>query len=130
TASGKTLSWTLGSTSPRTTVWPRYTSSDACSSDLDYSATMDWKDGSTSPGVIVASSAGGFDVQAGHTYEEEGSYPIHVSIADLGGSTVAADDSVSAGDAALTASGETLTATVVATMPMTTATAHYAVAHS
>src|SRR5207302_637245 len=120
TASGKTLSGTEGAAIPVTTVVAHFTDAHSHGALGDYTASIDWKDGTSSPGVIVASSAGGFDVQAGHTYEEEGSYPIHVSIADLGGSTVAADDTLTVDDAAITAGVVTLTATVVGALTMVT----------
>src|SRR5207237_485240 len=129
-ASLKALSGTEGTAVPPSTVVAHFADADPHGTATDYSATVDWKDGSTSAGVIVASSAGGFDVQAGHTYEEEGSYPIHVSIADLGGSTVGADGSVSVGDAALTASGKTLSGTEGAAIPVTTVVAHFTDADS
>src|SRR5205807_1195688 len=125
TASGGTLSGTEGAPVPSTTVVAHFSDADPHGLATDYSATVDWKDGSSSAGVIVANSGGGFDVQAGHIYEEEGSYPIHVSIADLGGSTANADGSLSVADAALIASDKTLTATEGAAITSTTVVADF-----
>src|SRR5439155_1489729 len=59
----------------------------------DYSATIHWDDGSTDTVTSTASTVGqivagdGFDVQGSHTYSEEGSHFIYVTVADAGGST-------------------------------------------
>src|SRR5207302_583069 len=111
TASGKTLTATEGAAIPMTTVVAHFTDADPHGTASNYSATVDWKDGSTSNGTVVANGSGGFDVQAGHTYVEEGSYPIHVSIADLDGTTASADGSLSVADATLTASTKTVAST-------------------
>jgi hypothetical protein len=55
----------------------------------DYTATIDWGDSSTSAGVVVSDSARGFGfrVEGTHTYAEEGSYPVSVSVHDADGSS-------------------------------------------
>jgi hypothetical protein len=58
----------------------------------DYSATIAWGDGSTTPGSIVPDPAnpGTFDVNGSHTYAQIGSFPVTVSIQGPGGSTATA----------------------------------------
>jgi hypothetical protein len=64
----------------------------------DYSATINWGDGSTSAGT-VASVAGGFQVDGTHTYAQAGSYPTAVSVADLHGANAAAHGTATVGSA-------------------------------
>jgi Tol biopolymer transport system component len=58
----------------------------------DYSATIDWGDGTTTAGAVTADPviAGQFDVSGGRTYAEEGAFGIVVTITDSGGSTATA----------------------------------------
>jgi hypothetical protein len=72
------------------------------STATDYTATIDWGDGTTSAGVIASSSAHGFGftVSGSHTYSEEGQYPIAVTVHDVDGSTSTATGSSSAQGAA------------------------------
>jgi hypothetical protein len=55
----------------------------------DYSATINWGDGVTSAGVITADPTipGQFDVSGGHTYADEKSLAVTVTISDLGSSS-------------------------------------------
>ncbi|HQU41232.1 MAG TPA: TIGR03118 family protein [Pirellulales bacterium] len=50
----------------------------------DYSATIDWGDGTSSTGTISADVGGGFDVNGSHTYNDEGAETVSVAIADPG----------------------------------------------
>jgi parallel beta-helix repeat protein len=77
----------------------------------DFTATITWGDGSSSAGTVSAGGSGGFVVTGGHTYAEEGSYAVHVTINDAGGSTTSADSSASVADAPLTAAGTSISAT-------------------
>jgi hypothetical protein len=91
----------------------------------DYTATIDWGDGHRSPGVIVANTAGGFDVQGANTYTAAGTFPIRVLIQDLGLSSVAVTNTA---HIPLTATTTTLTesaSSALAGQPITfTATVH------
>ena len=69
-----------------------FTDADTAGTVSEFSATIDWGDGSTSPGTIAASGAG-FIVNGSHQYGEGGSYPIKVAIKDVGGQTAAATSS-------------------------------------
>jgi uncharacterized repeat protein (TIGR01451 family) len=45
-----------------------------------FSATLEFGDGSSGPGTVVASSQGGYDVFATHTYANPGTYSVGVTI--------------------------------------------------
>jgi hypothetical protein len=49
-----------------------------------YSATIQWGDGSSSTGNIVANGNGGYNVIGTHTYTKAGDYSVVVSINDAG----------------------------------------------
>jgi hypothetical protein len=53
----------------------------------DYTATIDWGDGSSGPGVIVA-DGNGFRVVGNHAYGQEGSYSVIVAVLDQGGNSL------------------------------------------
>ena len=63
----------------------------------DYSATIDWGDGTTSAGTIVFPGTHGgtpcpADVEGTHTYNDEGSYTVKITVKDKGGSQVNLSD--------------------------------------
>jgi hypothetical protein len=71
----------------------------------DFTATIDYGDASGTVSTTVKAAGGGrFSVLGAHTYAEEGTYPIHVTVTDKGGSNVTADGSASVSDAALSVS--------------------------
>jgi hypothetical protein len=83
-----------------------------------YTATVDWGDGSpTTTPTVVADPAGGFDVNAGHTYANYGTYMTTVTISDPEGSQTTAVGRTDVADAALNSSG--LGITGVAGQPIT-----------
>ncbi|HUY36366.1 MAG TPA: DUF4214 domain-containing protein [Pirellulales bacterium] len=55
----------------------------------DFTATVDWGDGSSSAGTIAA-SGGGFKVSGSHAYAEDGTFAVKTTIADAGGGTATA----------------------------------------
>src|SRR5262249_22033311 len=64
----------------------------ASSTDADPNATagnyrvlVDWGDNTTSGGTVAAGASGGFVVNGSHTYAEEGTYAVTVSVVDVGG---------------------------------------------
>ena len=75
-------------------------------------ASIDWGDGTTSAGNIVIAGTGNYNVFGTHTYAEEGSDTIKVTITDtnigVSAQTTSLDKTT---DAPLTAQGETLSAT-------------------
>jgi hypothetical protein len=52
----------------------------------DFSATINWGDGTTSAGT-VASTDGGFEVRGSHIYTDEGTFPIIVTASEANAST-------------------------------------------
>lgn len=78
----------------------------------DFSATIDWGDGTTTAGTIT-SVAGKLAVNGSHTYAEEGTYPAQVFIFDDAPGTASgtANMTVNVADAALNTSGTNLSLT-------------------
>jgi hypothetical protein len=70
----------------------------------DFTATIDWGDGTTSAGTITVAGTG-FNVSAPHTYTQEGSYTISVTVLDKGGSGSTATTMAVVRDANVTAAG-------------------------
>jgi hypothetical protein len=68
----------------------RFTDGDPGGAASDYSASIDWGDGATSPGKVQAAPGGAFTVIGDHTYPKHGSYPVQVIVADAGGATTTA----------------------------------------
>ena len=68
----------------------------------DYTATINWGDSTSSAGTVTASGTG-FSVHASHTYVEEGTYAVTVTVADFGGATTSTTGSAIVADAPLTA---------------------------
>src|SRR6185437_5358731 len=79
----------------------------------DFTATIDWGDGSaTTSGSVIANTNGGFDVTGAHIYDQEAtSLPITVMIGDAGGSIAIALGTAQVADAPLAAAAATIAAT-------------------
>src|SRR5262249_21326828 len=54
-----------------------FSDTNTLASASDFTATIDWGDGTTSAGT-VAGANGNFTVSGNHTYAEDGSYPVSV----------------------------------------------------
>ena len=81
-----------------------FTDGDPLATSADFSATISWGDGGSSAGTVSASGAG-FAVSGGHTFADEGSYQVNVTItkiADVSNSAVA-HSTATVGDAAISA---------------------------
>jgi hypothetical protein len=77
----------------------------------DFSATINWGDGSTTSGT-VSGSAGNFTVSGNHTYLTSGNLPVTVTITDVDGATTTANSTANVnGDVVITdtTGGENLT---------------------
>ncbi len=89
-----------------TAVVATVTDPDPASTGAEYSATIDWGDTTSSAGTLSGPVGGPFDVSGTHTYAEEGTYTVTVTVTDTdfpanhGTVTSTAD----VADAALTAS--------------------------
>jgi RHS repeat-associated protein len=77
-----------------------------------YMAVINWGDGSTSTGTVLATTTKGhFTVLGSHVYAEEGSYSASVNVRDLGGNSATALTSAAVADASLRATGKTVYST-------------------
>jgi hypothetical protein len=56
----------------------------------NFSATIDWGDGQTTAGTISTTASGSFVVSGTHTYTEDGTFPIFVTVGDTDGATATA----------------------------------------
>jgi hypothetical protein len=80
----------------------------------DFSALIDWGDGSSSAGTITQPGGTGttFDVSGSHTYTASGTYTVTVDISDVGGSTGTASDSADVANGTITCTGSGCSGTV------------------
>ncbi|HEY1591106.1 MAG TPA: hypothetical protein VGF81_04890 [Solirubrobacteraceae bacterium] len=108
TASGTPVSATEGQAFSGNVA--TFTDPDTSATASEYSATIDWGDGTTSTGTI-SGSGGSFTVAGSHTYAEEGSYTIKTTITDVdfASNTATASSTATVADAALHATGTTIT---------------------
>jgi len=77
-----------------------FTSAAVNAQPADFTAMINWGDGSTSAGTITASAGGGFIVSATKTYSTVGVYQAQVTITDAGGSKATASATVTVANAA------------------------------
>jgi hypothetical protein len=75
---------------PATVVVATFTDANALAKPGDFSATVDWGDGTTGPATVSTRPGGGFQVTGTTRYATPDSYPVSVAIADAGGSTATA----------------------------------------
>ncbi len=104
TAAGVSISATEGNAF--TGAVATFTDPDANATAAEYSATIDWADGGSSVGTISPTSGGNFSVSGNHTYAEEGTYHVAVTITDTDNpsNSAIAKSTANVGDAALKAS--------------------------
>ncbi|HEX5447009.1 MAG TPA: DUF4214 domain-containing protein [Pirellulales bacterium] len=119
TATGTTLS-VPEATVLTPAVVATFTDADPNGTVSDYTATIDWGDGSSTTGAVTAgpppaaspisgAPAGAFYVSGSHAYAEDGAYTIAVKIADAGGATATATSSVTVTEPALTGAAVSIT---------------------
>jgi hypothetical protein len=78
----------------------------------DFTATIDWGDGTSSPGTVAVDPHGGFDVNvtgSGHTYSHEGTFTPTVTIKDTGGTLPTGATLPEAGAVVMVADADVLT---------------------
>jgi hypothetical protein len=89
---GNAFSGTLGT----------FTDSDGADPSTNYTATVNWGDGSPIyTGATVTGSTGSYTVTGGHTYAEEGTFTFSLGIIDADGSTASGIGTVTVSDAPL-----------------------------
>jgi hypothetical protein len=88
TAAGRNLS--ANDTAPFNGVVATFTDADPAGTIGDYTATINWGDGTTTAGVIGA----GFSVSGSHFYDFPGTFTVHTTIRDVGGSVASADSPI------------------------------------
>jgi hypothetical protein len=82
-----------------------FTDANPGATTADYTATINWGDGSpTSTGTVSGPTGGVFTVTGSHQYAEESSYTVTVNVADDGGSTTSAIGTANVADAPIVAS--------------------------
>jgi hypothetical protein len=78
----------------------------------DYTATINWGDGTVTPGTIVADGGNFYTVQGSHTYINPGSYVLTVTVQNTAFAlTGVSSTTVAVADAALTGSAQLLNST-------------------
>ncbi len=91
-AAGKSVSGTAGVQLSATVA--TFTDADPNRVASDYTASINWGDGSSSTaGTVSAAAGGGFEVKGSHTYAASGQYTIAVTINDVGGAKATATGS-------------------------------------
>jgi len=76
-----------------------------------YTATVDWGDGQSSPGVVIPDGAGGFGVAGSHTYASAGDYPLAMTVSEPGGQSSTAPATAHVAAAPIVPSGGVATVT-------------------
>jgi hypothetical protein len=108
TATGTTFSATEGQQYSGTVA--TFTDPITTATTSDYAASIDWGDGSPSSPGTISGSGGNFTVSGAHTYAEEETSTVTVTIAGVtnASNTATATSTANVSDAALTASCATL----------------------
>jgi hypothetical protein len=75
---------------PATVVVATFTDANPLGKPENFTATVDWGDGTSGPATVSARPGGGFQVTGTTTYKVPDSYPVSVTINDAGGSTATA----------------------------------------
>lgn len=78
---GSPVTFTPQAGSPFTGVVATFTDANTANTAGDFTATIDWGDGTTTAGV-VSGGGGTFTVSGTHTYASAGSYPVLVTLSD------------------------------------------------
>jgi hypothetical protein len=78
-----------------------FTDADPGGTPTDYAATLTWGDGVTSLATVTGPAAGVFTVTGSHTYAEEGTPALTLTISDAGGNVLTLGGVATVGDAAL-----------------------------
>jgi hypothetical protein len=111
TATGVTgIPATAGTPLPGSTVVASFTDTNLSDTPADFTVGINWGDGTTTAGTVVANGAGMFNVTGGHTYTTAGTSSIVVSIANKLGNSATAFSSANVADATITLTGTPISA--------------------
>jgi hypothetical protein len=72
---------------PLSGVLDTFADTDPSGTLSDYSATVDWGDGTRTTGQIAAGPTGTFTVSGSHTFKTAGTYAVAVTVTDIGGAS-------------------------------------------
>jgi hypothetical protein len=75
TATGLSITGTEGITTGTVTV-ATFTDGNPTAAASDLTAAIDWGDGTSTAGTVVAQSGGGFAVEGSHSYADDGKYTL------------------------------------------------------
>jgi hypothetical protein len=118
----QTLSYVEGAAAAQQTL-ATFTDSDGNTSTSAYSATINWGDGTAATNATIATNpGGGFQINASHSYSEEGKFTITISLTDTDGDSCTSTSTANVSDAALTATAVSTTATACKPFEGTVAT--------
>jgi len=92
-----------------------FTDANANATVGDFTAFIDWADGSISEGTVVVNPSGGFDVEGSNLYAAPGTYSITVDITDQGGATASASSTATIAEAPPRVTADAVQATEGAT---------------
>jgi hypothetical protein len=95
----------LGEGLPFTGILGSISDADPNAGVADFQAIIEWGDGTSSVGEITAVGGPSFDISGSHTYLEEGSYSLKITVADVGGSIATATEIVGVSDGFLRVTG-------------------------
>jgi hypothetical protein len=87
-----------------------FTDSDNNTNPALYTATIVWGDGTSSTGTVTRPGST-FQIAGTHTYAEEGTYPINLTVTDTDSATTQAATTLLANDGALTPTAQLLSPT-------------------
>ena len=90
----------------------RFYTPDNSATASNFTPVVTWGDGATSDdATVVVDPAGGFDVQASHTYTDLGQFPLHVDVIDGNSEPLTAEATVNVTQDTLQATGFALSTT-------------------
>jgi hypothetical protein len=67
-----------------------FTDTNTANAASDFTATIDWGDGSTSAGIVTGGTGGNYTVRGSHDYASSGTFTVNVTLADDAPGTAAA----------------------------------------